>query len=72
MPLFKCSKCGCIENTACGNYWGLPPDEPPTCSECDTGKWHGHFPKKTPEEMGYVPLDNRGFNSFYGPKGGWK
>ncbi len=22
MPCFVCEKCGCIENTACGHYWG--------------------------------------------------
>ena len=22
MPLFICQQCGCIENTACGFYWG--------------------------------------------------
>ncbi len=47
MSIFKCSKCGCAENTAlCGyNYRG---DEPPLCSECDPkiGKWHGCFPKR--------------------------
>lgn len=46
MPCFVCAKCGCIENTACGHYWGRKtndflegslPDEllgKPLCSEC--------------------------------------
>ena len=55
MPLFKCSKCNCIENTALGAFWGR--DEK-LCSECDTGRWHGRFDKKTPEEAGYVMAPN--------------
>ncbi len=53
MPCFVCSKCGCIENTACCHYWskdmGNPKrDNPPLCSECDPliSKWHGRFPKR--------------------------
>lgn len=46
MPCFICAKCECIENTACGHYWGahrdcfapgsLSPDliGKPLCSEC--------------------------------------
>ncbi len=46
MPLFNCAKCGVVENTACGHYWGrtmvkfeegaLPPElvGEPLCSEC--------------------------------------
>ena len=42
MPLYRCEKCGCIENTALGNFWGkddsaLWPDEfvgKALCSEC--------------------------------------
>lgn len=47
MPLFPCRQCECIENTACaGSYWynrhhGLPL----LCSECNSGTWHGKFPK---------------------------
>ena len=52
MPLFKCSKCGCVENTACYNYWMRVHKKEPLCSECDPeiGKWHGHFPKRLPQE----------------------
>ena len=53
MPAFRCSKCGCVENTACSNYWHhvAPMDDEekqePLCSQCDPeiGKWHGEFPK---------------------------
>jgi len=52
MPIFECSKCHCMENTATSAYWstfqgeGLP-RLPALCSECDPkiGKWHGIFPK---------------------------
>jgi hypothetical protein len=43
MSLFKCQKCGCIENTALGRYWGA---KEKLCSECATGKWHNAFPKE--------------------------
>jgi len=53
MPLFKCSKCGAVENTALGAYWAQKcRGEPVLCSECDTGTWHGQFPKESAE--GYV------------------
>ena len=52
MPLFKCSKCHCIENTACGCYWMQHADgEPVLCSECGDGKWHGKFQKRHAEGM---------------------
>jgi hypothetical protein len=55
MSLFKCPKCGCVENTACGHYWpAVLRKEAPECSECNTGTWHGLFPKQTPEEAGYI------------------
>lgn len=47
MPLFQCEKCGCVENTACCNYWSRKIDkEPLICSECETGTWHGRFEKR--------------------------
>jgi hypothetical protein len=49
MPLFRCTQCGCVENTATGNYWSRPKE--PICSECDTGVWHGRFPKRSAEGM---------------------
>ena len=57
MPLFKCSKCGCIENTALGKYWGT---DKPICSECSTGKWHGEFKKQDAVDTGCY-YDKNGF-----------
>ena len=58
MPIFICSKCGVMENTALSQYWtrgwlhgNLQP--PPLCSQCDPDlkKWHGEFArKKMPED----------------------
>ena len=66
MPLFKCSKCGAIENTALGNYW-MPnrEREPVECSECADGKWHGKFAKCSAEEGGFIEGDD-GF--YYKPE----
>lgn len=61
MPLFKCQKCGAVENTATGQYWGYDEKQ---CSECATGKWHGQFDKKNATESGYFK-DSAGF--LYGP-----
>lgn len=49
MPLFKCTECGCIENTACSLYWLRKKDEPALCSECDPKikQWHGRFEKQS-------------------------
>ena len=49
MPLFVCSNCGCVDNTATGFYWMQ--SEKPLCAECGPenlggGKWHGVFPKR--------------------------
>lgn len=55
MSLFQCEDCGCVENTACCDYWwnkseGLPL----VCSACskepsdkyqERGRWHGRFPR---------------------------
>jgi len=47
MPLFLCSECGSVENTALGEYWmNKHYGEPVRCSECATGQWHGEFPKE--------------------------
>ncbi len=68
MGLYRCTKCGCVENTALGHFHAAKLDgEPVLCSECHTGTWHGEFPKRTPEEAGYV-VDGRGMCS---PPGGW-
>ena len=42
MPLFRCQKCGCVENTAPAWWWY---SEGKLCTECKTGKWHGLFSK---------------------------
>ena len=61
MPLFMCTKCGCVENTALGHYW-VPKfkdgGQPVECSECHTGQWHGRFDKRSAD--GYF-VDNQGF-----------
>ena len=50
MSIFRCTKCGCIENTATSHYWSKwPRSTAPLCSECDPeiGRWHGRFPKSS-------------------------
>lgn len=50
MSLYMCRVCGCVENTACANYWCDTSDgKAPVCSECDPeiGRWHGGFPKRS-------------------------
>jgi hypothetical protein len=54
MPLFRCSKCECAEDTALCHYWSARLREAkPLCSACDPdiGKWHAEFPRE-PYEMG--------------------
>jgi hypothetical protein len=55
MPLFACTQCGCVENTACCNYWSRTTMDklPALCSECDPdiGKWHGRFEKRSAAGM---------------------
>lgn len=61
MSLFKCEKCGCIENTAVSNYViNFYKKKPILCSECDPeiGKWHGEFEKRS--AIGMI-LDSDGF-----------
>ena len=48
MATFRCSKCGCHDDTALCNYWSARVrDIPPVCSACDPkiGRWHGQFPR---------------------------
>lgn len=57
MPIFKCSKCGMLDNTAISGYWARQMDSlPALCAECnpEIGKWHGEFERVTPESQGYV------------------
>ncbi len=60
MPLFKCSGCGCVENTALGEYWSRVCLDtlPPLCSECAFGQWHGKFPKQQVDETKYTVAEN--------------
>lgn len=47
MPLFRCTGCGARENTAlCGHAVARCKGHDPLCSECETGAWHGRFPKQ--------------------------
>lgn len=57
MPLFVCSNCKCIENTALCHYWmHLGYGTPKLCSECDPeiGKWHGSFQKEEFNDKNWV------------------
>ena len=57
MSVYICEKCGCIENTALGGYWGNLMDKTPVvCSECDSGRWHGEFPKEHWSKYGVEKL----------------
>ena len=67
MPLFRCEKCNCVENTALGFYWSRKVDWPKEyhgklCSACGPshypdgtstglGTWHGKFPQKSANGM---------------------
>lgn len=66
MPLFMCTKCGSIDNTATSNYWhtqlrahDAKQEHKPLCSACDPeiGKWHDRFPRRS--AAGYLK-DQRG------------
>lgn len=63
MPLYECSKCGAIDNTALTNFWvdRLHLKKPPLCSECDPdiGKWHGKFQKLTLSQFQSKYKDNK-------------
>lgn len=67
MPIFRCNKCGNIENTALSGFWHRwtrkkegEEISSALCSECDPeiGKWHGIFEKTSAK--GYM-LANDGF-----------
>ena len=55
MSLFKCSECGCVENTATSDFWlkFAKKDKRPLCSKCDPdiGVWHGRFPQRPAKGM---------------------
>jgi uncharacterized CHY-type Zn-finger protein len=54
MPLYECTRCHAVENTALTNFWMETQfhKKPALCSACDPeiGEWHGQFPKLTVEE----------------------
>ena len=61
MSFFRCSNCGCVEDTALCNYWAARIRDTPTlCSGCDCkiDKWHGQFPRESAENW---ITDERGF-----------
>ena len=64
MPLYACSKCQTVENTALGGYWEQQIDaaeagkqHEPLCSGCDPkiGKWHGRFPRNRADDGTWEP-----------------
>jgi hypothetical protein len=64
VSLFICSKCGCVENTALGNFWKRHCyGHPVLCSECSTGVWHGQFKKRKATEQEIALSKN--------PRGRW-
>ena len=53
MPLYECSNCGTVDNTALTNFWQRRiENQPQLCSKCDPeiGHWHGKFPQMTRTE----------------------
>ena len=53
MPLYECTVCHSIDNTALTNFWDARlHDQPLLCSACDPeiGQWHGKFPRETADE----------------------
>ena len=54
MSLYRCSACGCVENTALANYWHCKMEQQPLlCSACDPeiGIWHGQFTQQSATGM---------------------
>jgi hypothetical protein len=73
MPLFPCSKCNCIEDTALCHYWSARLRQTSAvCSACDPtiGKWHGEFAKESAQgwssdRSGFL-LDKRAVERWLG------
>jgi hypothetical protein len=62
VPLYECSKCHAVENTALTNFWmDLNEDRPALCSACDPdiGEWHGKFEKRTMAEYRQLFPDSK-------------
>jgi hypothetical protein len=71
MPLFKCSTCGCVEDTALCHFWSARIRQTPAlCSGCDPkiGKWHGEFPQESARDWAN---DERGFLWHKSELEGW-
>jgi hypothetical protein len=68
MSLYECTRCHAVENTGAAGYYARKLEgEPPLCSECATGEWHGLFPKRLVSETNYVT----NASGFLEPPGGW-
>lgn len=73
MPLFACTKCNCVEDTALSHYWSARlRQKSPLCSTCDPtlGKWHNEFPRESAQgwvsdRNGFL-LDKRAVESWLG------
>jgi hypothetical protein len=73
MPLFPCSKCNCVEDTALCHYWSARLRQVSTvCSACDPtiGKWHGEFSRESAQgwindRSGFL-LDKRAIERWLG------
>jgi hypothetical protein len=60
-PLFSCSRCNCVEDTALCHYWSARlRQNSAVCSACDPtiGRWHGEFPRQS--DQGWIS-DRSGF-----------
>jgi hypothetical protein len=75
MPLFSCSKCNCVEDTALCHYWGARLRQTGAlCSACDPaiGKWHGEFPRESADGFVYdrdgFLLDKRAVERWLGQR----
>jgi hypothetical protein len=73
MPLFSCTKCNCVEDTALCHYWSARLRQTSAvCSACDPtiGKWHGEFPKESAQgwisERGGFLVDKRAVERWLG------
>ncbi len=70
MPLFACTKCDTVDNTAVSDYWiqqkehfelsGTREGFRALCSACRLGKWHGEFTRRTVQQAKMIE-DAQGF-----------
>lgn len=69
MPLFECTECHVVENTATTteSWYHKARGLPMRCSQCADGKWHGLFPRQLVSESRYVTSAE----GFLEPPGGW-